>query len=194
MTPWLMSHSSKSRSCEMYSYCRLPRSKKYVGIFAYKWTSTSAVKHKIQGVSSHVDYFGWWASSRDVDIHFTAQCFQGPMPQNQRTRFTGEPQNRNTKEKGRAFFTKEIATRKECQKGSIRHKYQFLGFIAVPIRKLPCGKTLTRRSALAIGGASWTLTLSSIFSTRPRLEKAVLNVLFPDPAAPPPFFLRRLSY
>jgi hypothetical protein len=33
--------------------------------------------------------------------------------------------------------------------------------------------------ALAIGGASWTLTLSATSSTRPQLEEAVLNGLFP---------------
>jgi hypothetical protein len=34
--------------------------------------------------------------------------------------------------------------------------------------------------ALAIWGASWTLTLSSTFSTRPRREKTILCDLFPD--------------
>jgi hypothetical protein len=38
--------------------------------------------------------------------------------------------------------------------------------------------------ALAIGGASWTLMLSSTSSNRPRLEKAVLNGLFPDTPFP----------
>jgi hypothetical protein len=51
---------------------------------------------------------------------------------------------------------------------------------------ITCGTTLTRRPAPAIEGASWKLTLSSTSSTRPRLEKAVLNGLFPDPY--PPFF------
>jgi hypothetical protein len=43
---------------------------------------------------------------------------------------------------------------------------------------IACGKTWIRRPALAIGGASWTLTPSSTTSTRPQLKKAVLNGLF----------------
>jgi hypothetical protein len=42
-----------------------------------------------------------------------------------------------------------------------------------------CGTTWIRRPALTIRGASWTLTLSSTSSTRPQLEEAVLNGLFP---------------
>jgi hypothetical protein len=38
---------------------------------------------------------------------------------------------------------------------------------------------LDQAPVLAIGGASWTLTLSSTSSTRPQLEEAVLNGLFP---------------
>jgi hypothetical protein len=41
------------------------------------------------------------------------------------------------------------------------------------------GKTWMRHPALAIGGVSWTLTLSSTFSTRPQLGEAVLTGLFP---------------
>jgi hypothetical protein len=37
----------------------------------------------------------------------------------------------------------------------------------------------TRIRAGHIGGASWTLTLSSTSSTRPQLEEAVLKGLFP---------------
>jgi hypothetical protein len=44
---------------------------------------------------------------------------------------------------------------------------------------IACGTTWTRRPALAIGGASWTMALSSTSSTRPQLEEAVLNGLFP---------------
>jgi hypothetical protein len=40
---------------------------------------------------------------------------------------------------------------------------------------IACGTTWTRRPALVIRRASWTLTLSSTFSTHPRQEKAVLN-------------------
>jgi hypothetical protein len=53
------------------------------------------------------------------------------------------------------------------------------------------GTTWIRRLALAIGGASWTLTLSSTSSTRPQLEEAVHNGLFPLNT---PLFLRLLSY
>jgi hypothetical protein len=42
-----------------------------------------------------------------------------------------------------------------------------------------CGTTWIRRPALAIGGASWTLTLSSTSCTRPQLKEAFLNGLFP---------------
>jgi hypothetical protein len=49
---------------------------------------------------------------------------------------------------------------------------------------IACETNLTRRPALAIGAASWTLTLSLTFSTRPRLKKAVLNGLFPDTPFP----------
>jgi hypothetical protein len=42
-----------------------------------------------------------------------------------------------------------------------------------------CGAAWSRHPALAIGGASWTLTLISTSSTRPQLEEAVLNGLFP---------------
>jgi hypothetical protein len=47
---------------------------------------------------------------------------------------------------------------------------------------IACGTTWTRRQALAIGGASWTLMPS--FSTRPRRENSVLNGLFPDTPYP----------
>jgi hypothetical protein len=39
-------------------------------------------------------------------------------------------------------------------------------------------------------GASWALTLSSTSSTRPRLEKAVLNGLYPNAPRIPPYFFR----
>jgi hypothetical protein len=53
------------------------------------------------------------------------------------------------------------------------------------------GTTWIRRPALAIGEASWTLALSSTSSTRPRLEEAVLNGLFPlnNPPFPAPVIL-----
>jgi hypothetical protein len=56
---------------------------------------------------------------------------------------------------------------------------------------IACGTTWIRHPALAIGGASWTLALSSTSSTRPLLEKAVLNGLFLE--SPPPAHVPRLS-
>jgi hypothetical protein len=58
--------------------------------------------------------------------------------------------------------------------------YTWICAINILISWIACGATWIRHPALAIGGASWTLTLSSTSSTRPRLEKAVLNDLFPD--------------
>jgi hypothetical protein len=54
-----------------------------------------------------------------------------------------------------------------------------------------CGTTWIRHPALAIGGVSWTLALSSTSSTRPQLEEAVLNGLLPWNT---PLFPRLLSY
>jgi hypothetical protein len=53
-----------------------------------------------------------------------------------------------------------------------------------------CGTTWIRHPALEIGGASWTLTLSSTSSTRPQLEEAVLNGFSPEtPPFPAPVIL-----
>jgi hypothetical protein len=57
------------------------------------------------------------------------------------------------------------------------------GFALVILDRLRVNPWI-RRPALAIEGASWTLALCSTSSTRPQLEEALLNGLYPET---PPF-------
>jgi hypothetical protein len=56
--------------------------------------------------------------------------------------------------------------------------------IIEPLKEEGCAVSTQETAARRVGGASWTLALSSTFSTRPQLAEAVLNGFFP-PETPP---------